>query len=146
MGVRVYRNNTTRKDAVYVVRARFDGENYRVTGHWGKWKDFLTVNYQALQSKDYYTGPSLQIARAEVANLMNERIAHGYFLVTEYSEPFPWETSAPVTPKPSTPSPSPSPAIIKVTPKAKPKAKPAQADDDPQPTRRFTRGGLLEFD
>jgi len=145
MGVRVYRNNTTRKDAVYVVRAIFDGTDYTVCGWWGKWADYENVNHQALQRKTYYTGPKLQSARTDVSNLMTTRVSHGYILVPEYSTPFPWETSTPAT----TAAPAPgNVAKPKPTAKPKPATKPApsKVNDDPQPTRRFTRGGLLELD
>jgi len=160
MGIRVYRNNTTRKDAAYVVRATLDGTEYKVVGFWGKWIDFSATNYQSLQFKIYYTGTSLSAefkwrdgqwgldqfkiyytgtslsaARTQTSEMMQTRVSHGYVLVSEYSTPFPWEISASVP-------------TITAPPKPAPQTKPAQSKQSPAKydPRNPTSAGVLDLD
>jgi len=89
LGRRVLRNNTLRKDAVYVITGRLENGIYTVTGMWGRWPSFEGNN--KLQSKMYYTGTSVVSARRAAIDLIRSKTDKGYFHVDQFCETFPWE-------------------------------------------------------
>lgn len=132
-GRRVLRNNTTHKDAVYIIAAhKINDTDYVVEGLWGKWETF--IKSRTLQSKIYYSGSSMTRARGEVEDLLKSKLGKHYFRVSQYDTAMPWENS--VTVEQAKQTAAAAPTLAPFTPK--PKATP-----DP---RLSTVAGLLELD
>ena len=88
-GRKVLRNNTIRDDAVYVVTGQVENGIYTVTGMWGRWQSF--ERDKKLQSKVYFTGNNLVLARLSASHLIRKKTDKHYFHVNQFCEPFPWE-------------------------------------------------------
>ena len=85
----VLRNNTTRKDAVYVVSAVGfagpDESEYWVTGYWGRWATFAENGTDGLRRQVKYNGKCKGVLMTAVQELVTSKLCNGYKVVPEHS-------------------------------------------------------------
>lgn len=132
----VFRNQTNRDDAVYVITATTQADGViTVAGEWGKWESFRKGSQ--LQRKMYYSGTSEIRARNQVREMRLRRYERGY----DYQPDLSWEEQPP------------APSVVVSPPVAPLKPAPLNAVDTlPQPEDQpapypgiQTRAGALEF-
>ena len=85
----VLRNNTTRKDAVYVVSAVGfagpDESEYWVTGYWGPWAAFVK-DTEGLRRQEKYNGKCKGSLIDTVQKLVTSKLCNNYKVVPEHSD------------------------------------------------------------
>ena len=85
----VLRNNTTRKDAVYVISAvGFTGPDeseYWVTGYWGRWATFAENDTEGLRQQEKYHGNCKGMLMTTVQELVTAKLCNNYKVVPERS-------------------------------------------------------------
>lgn len=85
----VLRNNTTRKDAVYVVSAVAfrgpDESEYWATGYWGRWSTFAENGTDGLRRQVKYNGKCKGALMTAVQELVTSKLCNSYKVVPEHS-------------------------------------------------------------
>ncbi len=97
----IFRNETSRDDAVYIITAITQNGVVTVAGEWGKWDTFRKAG--KLQRKVYYSGTSETRARGLVRQMQLKRYQRDYIYQPALSR----TDDQPQTPAPSTPPPAP---------------------------------------
>lgn len=137
----VYRNQTNREDAVYIITASTTNGVHTVAGEWGKWDTFRKGG--KLQRKVYFTGVDKAQVSAVVYQMITRRNERGYQYLAQFSQMDDevmlgrWATRPEPTPPAAPPTRATTPAPPPPTP---------QPGESPTPYAGIeTRAGALEF-
>jgi len=145
----VFRNQTSRDDAVYVITATTSNGVHTVAGEWGKWDTFRTGG--KLQRKVYYSGTSEGAARRQVREMQSKRRQRNYDYQPYLSWDNPYQDAPPTptgAPAPDTTVRNPTSATPTTAATASHPAAPAPPKPGDPPSSYAgieTRAGALEF-